>query len=142
MNSSVVPASIITPLASMAIRSEILNTSGNIVADDHAGEFKSRVHLANQLMNALAKQRVQPGGRLVEQHDFGLGHQRARQAGAFLHAAADFGGKFIAHAVETHLRQAFVDFFFDLRLLELRFVRAAGNATLSKIVIESSSAAP
>ena len=37
--------------------------------------------------------------------------------GAFFHAAADFRGKFIAHAVETHLRQRSRSTFFSISAL-------------------------
>jgi len=94
----------------------------NVVADNHPGEPKLLVHPSNQFVNAFSKQRVQTGGRLVEQHNFGLGHEGAGQSGAFFHAAAHFRRKLVAHSGEAHLREAVIGFLLDVLFLELGFL--------------------
>jgi hypothetical protein len=46
---------------------------------------------------------IEPGGGLVEEHDLGLGDQRACDGHAFAHAARDFGRVFVPHAAEADL---------------------------------------
>ena len=57
---------------------------------------------------------IEPGGRLVEEHDLGLGHERARDGHALTHAARDLGGIFLAHALESHLSEGRVHALGDL----------------------------
>ena len=46
---------------------------------------------------------IEPGRRLVEEHDLGLGHQGPRDGDALAHAAGDLGRVLVAHLRQPHL---------------------------------------
>ncbi len=58
--------------------------------------------------------RVEARVGLVEHHDLGLEHQRAREAGALAHAARQLAGHAVAGVGQTDVGQPLVDDVGDL----------------------------
>ena len=68
----------------------------HVVRDDHAGDVFLRAGLQNQFVDHVAHDRVEPGRRLVVEHDLGIHRQRPGQPDALAHAAREFGRLLLA----------------------------------------------
>ena len=71
--------------------------------DDRGAEAVAQ--LEDQVVEAARADRVEPGGRLVEEQDLGVERHRAGEPGALLHAAADLGGGVVLEAREPDQRE-------------------------------------
>ena len=65
--------------------------AGHVVGDRHRRAAQPLHAIDDQPVDHRAHDRVQPGGRLVEEHDVRLRRHRARQRHALLHAARKLG---------------------------------------------------
>ena len=78
-----------------------------IVGDQEHGQPQRLLQLDGQLVERRRADRVEPGGRLVEEQQFGIERQRPRQAGALPHAARQLGrilaGRVLGQAGQHHL---------------------------------------
>ena len=63
----------------------------HVVRHDDAGDGVMLPGADDQFVDHVAHDRVQPGGRLVVEHDLGFHRQRAGQPDALPHAARQFG---------------------------------------------------
>ena len=77
-----------------------------LVADNDDRGAKTVTKIDDQVVEPARGDRVQSGGRLVEEQDVGIERQRARQARPLAHAAAEFGGQLLdrmLHADQAEL---------------------------------------
>ena len=88
----------------------------DVVRDHDVGPAVLGVDLLDQLAEQRRAHRVQAGVGLVEEHDVGVEHERAREAGALAHAARELVRRLVARALEAHLAQAPHDDVLDLVL--------------------------
>ena len=51
--------------------------AGHVVADDHRGDLELLLGQQDHLVDLLDHDRVEAGGRLVEEHHLGVGDERA-----------------------------------------------------------------
>ena len=70
----------------------------DVVGDDQERRVDLGVQVDDQLVQERRTHRVEAGVRLVEEHDLGVEHQRAGQAGALAHAAGDLAGQLVLGA--------------------------------------------
>ena len=70
---------------------------------DDVGAAVLLVDLLDQLAQQRGADRVQAGVGLVEEHDVGLEHERAREAGALAHAAGELVRHLVAGVAEADL---------------------------------------
>ena len=78
----------------------------DVVGDDQERRVDLRVEVDDELVEERRTHRVEAGVRLVEEHDLGVEHQRAGQAGPLAHAAGDLAGELVLgadQADELHL---------------------------------------
>src|SRR5712692_1678772 len=90
------------PLVEHGHRVGELEDLGDLVAHHDRGEPEPPVQLADQGVDRVDEDRIEPGGRLVEKDDGGLGDQGARDGHALAHAARHFGGVLVADVAEPH----------------------------------------
>src|SRR5260221_5577829 len=64
---------------------------GHVVGDRHRGGAELLDAFDDQLVDDIGHDRVEPGGRLVEKDDLGLGGDGAGEGDALLHAARQLG---------------------------------------------------
>ena len=69
--------------------------AGQFMADDDDGGAETVPQLKDQIVEPAGGDRVEAGGRLVEEQNVGVEGQRPRQAGPLAHAAAEFGRKLV-----------------------------------------------
>ena len=79
------------PLYSMAMRSAILRALAMSWVIEIAVAPRLAHAFDDQIVDDVGHDRIEAGGRLVEEDDLGLGGDGARQADALLHAARQFG---------------------------------------------------
>jgi hypothetical protein len=72
------------------------------VRDHQHGVAELGVDLHHRVLQMRAGQRVERAERFVEQQDFRLHRQRARDADALLHAARDLGRPLVAGMRHVH----------------------------------------
>ena len=70
----------------------------HVVGHDDAGGLLGPLRLEDQLVDHVAHDRVEPGGRLVVEHDLGVERQRPGQADALPLAAGELGGLLLLEA--------------------------------------------
>src|SRR5580765_8556516 len=58
-----------------------------IVRYQEDGEAEARLQIEDQLIESSGGDRIEAGGRLVEEQNLGVERQRARETGALAHAA-------------------------------------------------------
>src|SRR3954451_9736546 len=92
----------------------------DVVRDHDVGAAVLLVDLLDQLAQQRGADGVQAGVGLVEEHDVGVEHERAREAGALAHAAGELVRHLLARSLEADLPQAAHD---DVLDLVLRLVR-------------------
>ena len=111
------------------------------MTDHDRRKVEPPVHRHDQIVNRFRHQRVQPGRRLIEEDNFRLHDQCACQSSPLSHAAAQLSRKLMPHP-----RQPDFFSFSSTRLATsgpfMRNFSRNGNATFSKTVSESNSAAP
>ena len=71
----------------------------HVVRHDDAGRLLGALGLEDQLVDDVAHDRVEPGGRLVVEHDLGVERQGPGQADALAQAAGELGGLLVLEAV-------------------------------------------
>ena len=69
------------------MRSQIATSVSRSWVTMNDGQAEALLQVADQLVEVGGADRVEAGGRLVEEQDLGVERQRARQAGALAHAA-------------------------------------------------------
>src|SRR5436309_11337825 len=77
------------------------------MADDHSSVMKMGRRVRNEMLDRLHQNRVEPCGRFIEQDNFWMQDQSARQRHTFPHATTELIRKFAFDAFKTH---AFEDF--------------------------------
>ena len=114
----------------------------HVVRHDDARHRMVLPRAEDQLVDHVAHDRVQPGGRLVVEHDLRLQGQRPGQAHALPHAAGKLG-RLLGHDVlrQAHLGQPGQDDLADLVAASSRVCCRSGKATFWAIVMLSNSAA-
>ena len=70
----------------------------DVVGDDQERRVDLGVEVDDQLVEERRTDRVEAGVGLVEEHDLGVEHQRAGQAGPLAHAAGDLAGQLVLGA--------------------------------------------
>src|SRR5262245_40665778 len=88
----------------------------DVVRDHDVGAAVLLVDLLDQLAQQRGADGIEAGVGLVEEHDVGVQHERAREAGALAHPARELVGHLVAGALEADLAQARVDDLLDLVL--------------------------
>jgi hypothetical protein len=88
----------------------------DVVRDHAVAAAVLGVHFLDQLAQQRRAHRVKPRVGLVEEHDLGVQHQRARKARALAHAARQLVGHLLPLAAQTDLAHAPVDYLGDLLL--------------------------
>ena len=73
----------------------------DVVGDDQERRVDLRVQVDDELVQERRTDRVEAGVGLVEQHDLGVEHQGAGQAGALAHAAGDLAGELVLGAEQA-----------------------------------------
>ena len=86
------------------------------MGDDHVGPAVDGVHLLDQVAQQRRAHRVEPRVGLVEDHDVGFHHERAREPRALAHPARELRGQVVHRVREPHVAEAFGHFVGDLRL--------------------------
>jgi hypothetical protein len=76
--------------------------AADVVRDDQLGHLEPVAELADQMIDRGGDLGVEPCGRLVVQHDFRIGDQRARQADALFHAAGELAGQLLVGIGHLH----------------------------------------
>ena len=136
---STVPHRRTVPSCMNATRSEISNTPGTSwLTITRSG--RSVAACAAPARESPACGRVESGGRLVEHQDFRTAHERARERGTLLHAAAQLGGKLVLHPLEADGSAASRALRPRCRARGIPVFSTSGNATLSNTLMESNSA--
>src|SRR4051812_42881950 len=92
----------------------------DVVGDHDVGAAVLLVDLLDQLAQQRGADGVEARVGLVEEHDVGVEHERAREAGALAHAARELVGHLVVRALEAHLAQAPRDDLLDLVLALVR----------------------
>ena len=87
------------------LSSPIVKMLAQLVRDDHDGRAEAVAQLEDQVVEQARADRVEAGGRLVEEEDLGIERHGARQAGALLHAAADLRGIVVLEALQPDQRE-------------------------------------
>ncbi len=72
--------------------------AGHVVGDGDGGAAKPLDAVDDQAVDHRPHDRIEAGGRLIEEHDIGLGGDRSGQGHALLHAARQFGRRQVADA--------------------------------------------
>src|SRR6266849_46875 len=80
-----------------------LEDLGNLVAHHHGREPEPPVQLADEAVDRVDEDRVEAGGRLVEEDHGRLRHQRAGDRHPLAHAARHFRRVLVTHVAEPHL---------------------------------------
>src|SRR4051812_24797911 len=88
----------------------------DVVRDHDVGAAVLLVDLLDQLAQQRGADRVEARVGLVEEHDVGVEHEGAREAGALAHPARELVGHLVAGVGEADLAQAPVDDLGDLVL--------------------------
>src|SRR5512138_258657 len=76
-----------------------------LVSDDHDRAAETLPELEDQVVEAPGADRVEPGGRLVQEEDIRVEGHRPRQSCPFLHPAAELGGIEVLEAGQPDERQ-------------------------------------
>ena len=71
-----------------------------LVRHDDDRDAQVAAEREDELIELDGRDRVETGGRLVEEQEIGLEHQGAGNAGALLHAARDFAGQMLGERTE------------------------------------------
>ena len=100
------PDSTIRPRHSTAMYSATRLARHDVVRDDDVGAAVLLVDLLDQLAQQRRADRVQAGVGLVEQHDVGVEHERAREAGALAHPARELVRHLVARVARGRPRAA------------------------------------
>src|SRR5690606_37597164 len=74
----------------------------HVVLDEQEGDAALAVELLDLLADLAHQRGVHARARLVEQHDLGVGHQRARQLQQLLLAARHGAGRLVGHVRQLH----------------------------------------
>ena len=104
-----------------------------VVGDDHGGDAQIAVHLAQELVDALAGGRVEVAGGLVGQQQRGLEHQRARQRHPLRLAARELARAVVHARAQPHPLQQLARASHRGRARPCRWI-SAGMATFSSAV--------
>src|SRR3954447_15505022 len=99
----------------------------DVVRDHDVGAAVLLVDLLDQLAQQRGADRVEAGVGLVEEHDVGVEHERAGEAGALAHPARELVRHLVVRALEADLAQAAADDLLDL-VLALVGVLTQGEA--------------
>ena len=75
----------------------------DLVAHHDGGEAELPVQFPDQVVDRVDEDGIEARGRLVEEDDLGLGHERPRDRHALAHAARDLRGVLVAHARQPDL---------------------------------------
>ncbi len=67
----------------------------DVVGDHHDREPQRIAERRDQLVERRGADRIEPGGRFIEQHDVGIEGQRAGEAGALAHASGELRGQLV-----------------------------------------------
>ncbi len=112
------------------------------MSDDDAGHRIALADLQDQFVDDVGHDRVEAGGRLVVQHDFGIECQGAGQAYAFLHAAGELSGFFqLGGGGKADFLEALADDVADLRLVEAALLaQAEGDVVVDREAVEQGGA--
>src|SRR4029453_14113205 len=86
----------------------------DLVTHHDRGEAELAVQLHDQVMDGVDQDRVQAGGRLVEEDDLGLGDQRPRDRHPLAHPARDLRRILGPHACEADLLELLLHAVVDL----------------------------
>ena len=70
-----------------------------VVGDQEYGQPQRLLQFTDQMVEGRRADRVQPGSGFVKEQQFGVERQRARDPGALLHAARQFGRILVGRAV-------------------------------------------
>src|SRR3954454_6885634 len=92
----------------------------DVVRDHDVGPAVLLVDLLDQLAQQRGADRSERAVGLVEEHDVGIEHERAREAGALAHPARELVGHLVVGALEADLAQAPRDDLLDLVLALVR----------------------
>ncbi len=90
--SAVVPLATMTPLSRRIIRSAIEVRACRLVGDDNDCHAKCFFQLQNQLVDAGRDDRIESGGRFVEEQDLRVHGERARDCGIALPSPLNCAG--------------------------------------------------
>src|SRR4051812_23614106 len=88
----------------------------DVVRDHDVGAAVLLVDLLDQLAQERGAHRIEPRVGLVEEHDLGVEHERAREAGPLAHAARELVRHLVAGAAEPNLLEPPADDVVDLVL--------------------------
>ena len=108
------------PFAVLSRTMQLLATRkmlGELVSHDDDGDAEVAAERDDEFVELDRGDRVESGGRLVEEQQIGLEHHGARNAGALLHAARDLAGQMVGERPEADE--------IELRLNEIPHGRAA-----------------
>src|SRR5262245_57356611 len=89
--------------------------AGQLVRDDDDRRAEAVAQLEDELIEEARADRIEPGGRLVEEQHVRIEGHGTRQAGPLLHPAADLRGKEILEALEPHQGELQLRHLADLR---------------------------
>src|SRR5580658_2867546 len=82
-----------------------LEDARQLVGDDDDGESQSPVESENELVELHGAHRVEPGRRLIEEHEARLQRHGARDGRALLHSARELGRELVLRAAQPHEAQ-------------------------------------
>ena len=86
----------------IAMRSPSFSASSEVVGDEDHRLLHLLLEADHLVLHVAADQRVERAERLVEQHDLGVGGERAGQADALLHPAGQLVGIRVPPPAEAH----------------------------------------
>ena len=101
-----------------------------LVRHDDDGDAKVAAERDDQLIELHRRNRIETGGRLVEEQEIGLEHHGAGDAGALLHAAGNLARQMVGERTEPDE--------FELGLTELADGGARGSASTSSAAARDS----
>src|SRR5262245_57824175 len=111
------------------------------MTDHHGGKSEAALRRDDQVMNRFHHERIQAGRRFIKQDDLRLHDQGTSESRPLFHPATQFGREFVPHPFSPTCSS-----FSSTRFVTSgpfnRSFSLSGNATLSKTVNESKSAAP
>ncbi len=70
-----------------------------VVGDHEDGEPERLLQRADEIVEIAGRDRIEPGGRLIEEHDLRVEGERSRQRDALRHAARQLGGEFVGRVL-------------------------------------------
>src|SRR5438128_96495 len=88
----------------------------DVMGNDHAGDGEPLARMDDDHVDSLGRDRIQPGGRFVIEHDLGIANDGARKSDALAHAAGQLGRELLFDVVQIDDRELFLHLFQDLLL--------------------------